>query len=127
MEIESSTFFPHYGGLEGEVTRLFDNGEVAIRINRDLLPEGISKMHKHIEGRIKTKFMDSLSEEGRKRLTPEEKAINLSFQVLVKVDDVEGAKSTPKAAAKPADNPEHRKTAEELDAAEAEYLENRKK
>lgn len=134
-DIEDKTFFPQYCGLEGEVARVYDDGNVAVMVDRDSLRDDVLKMHKHIEKRVKEKFLTGLSDEGRRRLTPEEKEVSLTYAVLVKSDDLE--KSTNKPAKKPAakvveeDEEEEeapaRTTADDLDRAEEEYLQKRRK
>lgn len=120
---ESGLYFKHLGGLTGEVTRVA-GAEVVVRVERDSLPTDALKMHKHIEERVKDKFLAGLSEEGRRRLTPEEKAVSLNYVVVVKSDDLEpmkGAKPAPKPKSV-AEVPPPRATEEDYERAEEEYL-----
>jgi len=122
-DLESGYYFRHYGGMEGEVARVFAD-DIAVRMERESLGPDVRKMHEHIEQRVKDKFLTGLSEEGRKRLSPEERSVNLNFVVLVHPADLE-----PLSGAKPApakkEEPPARKTAEELERAEEEYLRSR--
>ena len=124
-EIEQMTYFPHYGGLEGQVVRGFADGDVAVNVERDSLVTDVRKTYEHIEKRVKDKFVASISEEGRKRLTKEELDVKLNYVVLVKQDDLELAKGkapAPKEAPKPEAK---RKTSKELEEEEAAYLRER--
>ncbi|GMV35697.1 MAG: hypothetical protein AMXMBFR61_02050 [Fimbriimonadales bacterium] len=134
QDVASMTYFPHYAGLEGEVTRVYDSGEAAVTIDPDCLQPAAAEMHRKVQQRVADKFLTGLSEEGRKRLTPEEKEIHLNYVVLVNSADLEPAK-TAKAAAKPKvraheaepDTAPKRPSAKDLNKAEEEYLATRKK
>ncbi|MEP0765221.1 MAG: hypothetical protein HRF45_01590 [Fimbriimonadia bacterium] len=134
QDVASMTYFPHYAGLEGEVTRIYDSGEAAVTIDPDCLQPAAAEMHRKVQQRVADKFLAGLSEEGRKRLTPEEKEIRLNYVVLVQPADLEPAKVA-KTTAKPKAQPEgaeaatapKRPSAKDLKKAEEEYLATRKK
>lgn len=127
-------YFPHYAGLEGEVTRIYDSGEAAVTIDPECLQPAAAEMHRKVQQRVADKFFAGLSEEGRKRLTAEEKEIRLNYVVLVKPADLEPAKSA-KATAAPSPQPAEAQTgaapkrpsAKDLKKAEEEYLATRKR
>ena len=130
QDVASMTYFPHYAGLEGEVTRVYDSGEAAVTVDPGCLQHSAAEMHRKIQDRVAEKFFAGLSEEGRKRLTPEEKEIRLNYVVLVKSTDLEPARATKSKVesreAKSSDAPK-RPSAKDLKKAEEEYLKQRRK
>jgi ribosomal protein L21E len=126
-EVEERSFMPHYCGLVGEVARTYDGGEVAVRVDPEHLSDDITRMHKQMEKRVKEKFLTGLSEEGRRRLSAEEKEINLSYVVIVKQADLEPVRGKRSRKAEPESEAPHRPTETDLERAEEAYLKARKK
>ena len=151
-DVTSMSYFPHYAGLVGEVARVYDSGEAAVTIDSSSLDASIIGMHQKVEERVKAKFLAGLSEEGRKRLSPEERELRLNYVVLVKTSDLEpvkverGARTSSRVEAKtaagtePAGTPQattqepsegappaKRPSAKDLAKAEQEYLSQRRK
>jgi hypothetical protein len=139
-DAKTSVYFNFYGGLTGNVAKVYDSEEVAVEIEPESLTKEIRKRHEDVRDQMKTKWLDGLSEEGRSKLTEREKDFYLRYMILVKMDDLEKAGAKPAPAVKPAPAPTAsieapaseaaiaeapRKTLAELEAAEEEELRRR--
>jgi hypothetical protein len=119
-DAKSNLFFNHFRGLTGTVQKVYASEEMAVEIENEALPEPVANRHHDVQEAMKTKWLDGLSEEGRNRLTPQERDFRLRYTVLVAGKDVvaAGAKPTPAETAA-------RKTEAELSAAEEAELKRR--
>lgn len=135
-DAKSGLFYNHFRGLIGTVQKMYDTQEAAVVIEEESLDEPVSERHTDVQEQMKTKWLDGLSEEGRNRLTEQEKDFRLRYTILVSVKDLKApdkriaAPKAPKAvAAAPALSAEEeaprRPTSADYDAAEEEYLRNR--
>lgn len=177
-EAKNGRYAPYLGNATGSVLKAYNAQEVAVKIDLNSLDTAVRERHQKQQEAMQQKWLDSLSEEARNRLTAEEKTLRLNYVVLLAESDLmpykEGksasaAKPTnaPAAAVKPAAKPEtapasktasakpaappkespakasaakgaetaakaaaelpKRKTSEELDAIEEQYLKTRKR
>lgn len=127
-DIKSGLYFPHYGGLTGSLLKVYGE-EAAVLVDRDSLPEAIRKRHEENEKAQRQRWLDSLSEEARNRLSANDKQFALNYAILVSVNDVAAGRPAAKTDAAPAADDAvptpPRKTAEDLEAAEAAFLASR--
>lgn len=123
-DVKTQLYFEHFADLTGTVQRLYDN-EVWVEIDEESLPPSLRDRHQAAEAQMKEKWLNGLSEEGRRRLTEREKQFRLRYSVLVAPEDLvkEGARKKP---ADPAAS-EQRRTEQQLTADEMAYLASRKK
>lgn len=110
-DIKERAYYPYMGGLKGTIYRLYSDGRAAVQIDLDSLPEVVLSRHSEAQERMKNRWIESLSEEARSRLTPEEREFHLNYVLLVRVEDLqpEGKRTRATASAKPA--PSESKTA----------------
>lgn len=138
-DAKSGLFYNHFRGLTGTVQKVYDTQEAAIVIEEESLDEPVSERHTDVQEQMKSKWLDGLSEEGRNRLTEQEKDFRLRYTILVSVKDLTPPSNktvAPKPVKEPAavaasapkeleaDAP-RRPTSADYDAAEEEYLRNR--
>lgn len=111
-DIKERTYYPYMGGLKGTIYRLYSDGRAAVQVDLDSLPEVVLTRHTEAQERMKNRWIESLSEEARSRLTPEEREFHLNYVLLVRVEDLqpEGRRSRTSAAAKTTE-PEGKATA----------------
>jgi len=116
-DIKNRSYYTFWGGLTGEIYRIYNDGKAAVHIDNDALPDVVIKRHTDAQDRMKKRWIDSLSDEARNRLTPEEKQFKLKYMVLVDLGDVVATtrRPLPKEQTK-------RKSLAELDKQEAQYL-----
>jgi len=97
----TASYFTHLGGLTGTVTNFYNADEVAVRIDPQAFGPTIETTHKEAVKRMRAKFLDSLSEEQKRKLTKEERQFNANYVLLLHSDDlVKGPPApTPVAAA----------------------------
>ncbi|CCW35681.1 hypothetical protein [Chthonomonas calidirosea] len=137
-DVKSGLFYNHFRGLVGTIQKIYDEKEAAVVIEVESMPENIAKRHIETEERMRSKWFDSLSEEARNRLTPQERIFTLRYVVLVALKDLipysetkassQGPKSstTKQVEVAPVETPP-RKTSEQLDAAEEAELARRRR
>ena len=119
-DARSNLFFNHFRGLTGTVQKVYASEELAVEIENDALPEAVASRHQDVQEAMKTKWLDGLSEEGRSRLTAQERDFRLRYTVLVAGKDVVAAGEKTAQADTFA-----RKTEAELSAAEEAELKRR--
>ncbi len=145
-DIKSGLFYNHYRGIVGSVQKVFETTEdVAITVDDDSLTEPIAARHSDVRESMKNKWLDGLSEEGRRRLSPEERNFILRYTILIAPADLKPSSKpipesspdkahteTPVAsetaagsASSSGQNNPKRKTAAEIEAHEDAYLAGR--
>jgi hypothetical protein len=85
---KTQLFYNHFRGLTGSVQKVYANGEAAVEIELDSLPEAVSQRHSDVQTKMKSDWLDRLSEEARNRLTQQELDFRLRYTVLVRVADL---------------------------------------
>lgn len=115
-DVKSGLFYNHFRNLVGSVQKLYPTGEAAIDVDLDSLTQPIALRHTDVQEHMKNKWLDSLSEEGRNRLSPQERDFHLRYTVLVAAHDLS-----------PDNSPAPRRaTLQDLESAEAAELARRK-
>lgn len=87
----NNSYFEHMGGLTGIVQSVYSDTEVAVKIELGSLSKVSSEVHKEATRRLRAKFIESTSEEGRSRLSAEEKDFVPNYVLLVRGDDLQKA------------------------------------
>lgn len=105
-------YFTHMAGLTGTVQAVYSKDEVAVKVDKTSFGPLLADVHKNAVSRMRAKFLDSLGEEQKKRLSDEEKKFDANYVLLVKSDDLEkGPKEAPapttKKSSKEADPEEY--------------------
>lgn len=88
-DIKERSYYPYMGGLRGTIYRLYSDGRAAVQVDMDSLPQTVLTRHTEAQERMKNRWIESLSEEARSRLTPEEREFHLNYVLLVRVDDLQ--------------------------------------
>jgi hypothetical protein len=126
-DAKALVYYDYYRNLTGTVVKAYDDGTVAISVDRDSLPAEIRTRHEDSERMQRDRWLNNLSDEDRNRLTEKEKSFSLRYTVLVATKHVVPEKPGAHAAAPaPEDTPASRKTLADLEAAEAAYLKSKK-
>lgn len=129
-DVKSQLYYPHYGGMTGEIQKVYSKNEVAVAVELESLDKELRKRHFDVRDQMKTKWLDGLSEEGRNKLTEREKDFNLRYVVLVAMSDLEKAGPRPEkpvpaagpTASDAASETPHRRTLAEIEADEESEL-----
>jgi hypothetical protein len=82
-------FYDHMQGLTGTVQNVYGKDEIAIKVDLPSLPGVASEVHKTATTRMRDKFSENLSEEGKRQLTKEEMEFVPHYVLLVRSDDIE--------------------------------------
>jgi hypothetical protein len=128
------SYYDFYSNLQGTVTKLYDDGTAAVIIDRASLPDDARDRHEKSERDMRDKWMRSLSEEDRNKLSDIQKQFNLRYTLLVSTTDLIDIKATPpvipektrKSVEKPISEP-RRPTEDAISAAEEAHLEELKR
>lgn len=95
-------YFEHMGGLTGSVEAVYSKDEVAVKVDQDSFGSVLAGVHKNAVNRMRAKFIDSLGEEQKRRLSEAEKKFNANYVLLVRSSDLEkGPKASDAAPAAP--------------------------
>ena len=86
---KNGSYYSHMGGLVGVVSNYFGPTEVAINVDRDSLQSHAQKVHTESEKRMRTKFIEDLSEAAKAMLEDDEKKFDVNYVVLAKETDLE--------------------------------------
>lgn len=111
-DTKSGLFFPHYRGLVGSVSKVYPDGTAAVTVDPVALPEALRKRHDAGSDAQRRKWLDSLSDEARNRLTSAEKQFAWRYTILVSTNDL---------------MKQDRKRSQDLDTAEEAYLQARQR
>jgi len=85
---QSFLYFHHMAGLTGTVQNYYGEDEVAVKIDPDSFTDTISATHKEAVKRMRAKFLDSLGEEQKRRLSKEERRFDAHHVLLIHADDL---------------------------------------
>ncbi len=126
-------YFSYFGGLIGSVDRIYDDGTVCVDVELDSLEDSMRKRHLGIQEAERRRWLESLSDEMRNRLTAEQKQLKISYKILLSAKDltteIPARETKPQAReAKPKDSDEHdvkRLSEAEIAAKEEEFLKSR--
>ncbi len=116
-DLKNRNYYTFWGGLTGVIYRIYADGKAAVQVDNDALPDVVIKRHIQAQERMKKRWVDSLSDEARNRLTPEEKQFKLKYMILVDLGDLVASSRMPLPKEQ-----QKRKSSADLDRAEAQYL-----
>lgn len=85
-------YAPHLGGTRGTILKVYSPQEIAVDLDIDSLPENVRQRHAEQQSTMHEKWLNSLSDEARNRLTDEEKSFRLRYVVLLSEADLEPLK-----------------------------------
>ena len=88
---KTNRYFEHMGGLTGTIQNIYNPDEIAIKIDLDSLSKVAADVHSRSVQRMREKFLSSISEEQKSKLTPEELNFTAHYVLLVKGSDLETA------------------------------------
>lgn len=115
-EAQEGRYAPHLANATGAVLKVYSPQEIAVDLDLDSLPEAIRERHAEQQTRMHERWLNSLSEEARNRLTEDEKTFRLRYVALLAEDDLlplkSGGATTPTPKAEPKPQPASQKTTE---------------
>ncbi|GIV10662.1 MAG: hypothetical protein KatS3mg020_0153 [Fimbriimonadales bacterium] len=104
-EAQEGRYAPHLANATGSILKIYNQQEIAVELDLDSLPEAIRERHAEQQTRMHERWLNSLSEEARNRLTDDEKTFRLRYVALLNEDDLQpvkaGRAAQPKAEPKP--------------------------
>ena len=91
-DITSGLYFSYFGGLTGVVDRIYDDDSVCIDVDLDSLGKEARQRHKEMQEAENKRWLNSISADLRKKLTPEQKKLTISYKILVSKNDLDVVK-----------------------------------
>lgn len=85
---KGNKYFAHMAGLTGTVGNAYTDGQVAIQVDKETLSPITLGVHDEAVRRMREKFLENLSEEAKKLLSPEELNFSAHFVHLVQEADL---------------------------------------
>jgi len=98
---KSGLYYAYFGGLVGTADRVYDDGSVCVDVDLESLSEETRARHLVMQENERKRWLDNLSDEGRNRLTADQKQLKISYKLLVSQSDLQPYTGAPRAAAKP--------------------------
>lgn len=86
---KSFRYFAHIGGLTGVIQSVYSADEIAVKVDPSSMSPVTADVHRVSVERMREKFLNSVSEEQKKLLAPEELNFNSNFVILVRGADLE--------------------------------------
>src|SRR5438132_5053713 len=82
-------FYNHYRCLPGQVRKIYGGEQAAVKIEADSLPEDIRARHASTRDQMRERWLEGLTDDARRRVKAEQKQFELSYVILVGVQDLE--------------------------------------
>ena len=89
---KANRYFEHMGGLTGTIENIYNSEEIAVKIDPDCMSPITRDVHRTSIERMRQKFVESISEEQKKLLTPEELNFDANYVLLLRGADLESLK-----------------------------------
>jgi len=99
-DAKSGLFYAYLGRLTGRVERIYDDKTVCLDVELESLPEDVRVRHIEMQTAARDRWINSLSQEQRSRLTEKDKQFRMSYKVLVAASDLQPLKGGPKTSTK---------------------------
>ncbi len=104
-EAQEGRYAPHLANATGAILKIYTPQEIAVDLDLDSLPEAIRERHAEQQARVHERWLNSLSDEARNRLTDDEKTFRLRYVALLSEDDLLPLKASRAAAPASKDSP----------------------
>lgn len=88
---KSNRYYGHMSGLVGVVQSVYSEKEIAVKVDPSSMSTVTADVHQIATGRMRAKFVGSVSEEQKKVLTKEEMDFDVNYVLLVQSSDLEAA------------------------------------
>ncbi len=85
---KSGRYFDHMHDLVGTIQNVYAEDEVAVKVERDTMSKVATEVQKEALRRMREKFLGSISDEQKGRLTPEELNFGANYVLLVRSADL---------------------------------------
>ena len=86
---KTNRYFDHMAGLEGTIQNIYGNDEIAVKIDPERMSAVTTDVHRVSVERMRKKFVESVSEEQKKSLSPEELNFEANYVLLVRGEDLQ--------------------------------------
>lgn len=85
----TNRYFDHMAGITGTVQNVYGPEDIAVKADPETLTAIATDVHREAVRRLREKFLSSVSEEAKQKLTPEELSFTSHYMLLVRSEDLE--------------------------------------
>ena len=82
-------YFSYFGGLTGTVDHGYDDGSVCVDVDLESLSPEARARHTQMQKAENERWLNSVSAEAKRKLTPEQRKLKISYKILVSQADLE--------------------------------------
>ena len=88
-DVASGLYFSYFGGLRGVVDHIYDDESVCVDVDLNSLQKEARDRHLEMQEAENKRWLDGISAELKRKLTPEQKKLTISYKILVSKKDLE--------------------------------------
>ena len=88
---KSFRYYDHLAGLVGTVQNVYGADEIAVKTDVSTLSRVAKEVHTEAVKRMREKFLNSISEEQKGKMSSEEKNFDAHYMILARSEDLEKA------------------------------------
>lgn len=99
-DAKTGLYYEYFGGLTGTVDRVYDDHSVCIDVDLESLQPAAQQRHAEMQEAERKRWLESLSNDVRSRLTPEQQKLKMSYKILVGARDLQPLSGGPEKPAK---------------------------
>ena len=88
-DAKSGLYYEYFGGLMGKADRVYDDNSVCVDVDIECLRPETRDRHLAMQENERKRWLESLSDEGRNKLTADQKQLKISYKILVSKTDLE--------------------------------------
>lgn len=85
---KENRYFDHMAGLTGTVENVFAHSQIAVKVDLSTLNATAKDVHLESQQRMRKKFQNEISEEQKKKLTPEDLNFDSHYMILAQASDL---------------------------------------
>ncbi len=85
---KKNRYFEHMAGVSGLVQNVYNDAEIAVRVDPESMSKITRDVHTKATERMKDKFLEGLPQEQKRNLTEEELDFKAQYVLLVQADDL---------------------------------------
>ncbi len=88
-DARSGLYYEYFGGLVGTADRVYDDNSICMDIDIESLRPETRDRHLAMQENERKRWLESLSDESRNKLTADQKQLKISYKILVSKTDIE--------------------------------------
>ena len=86
---KTGLYYDYFRNLAGTVQHVYEDKSVCVQVEIESLPEDVRKRHLEVQEAVKRRWLESISQEQREKLSEKERQVTLAYNILVDSRDLE--------------------------------------